>query len=234
MASFINFDDIVNEEKIQHNPDWPYTPDTPFRLMIVGSSGSGKTNALFNLINRIPTIDKIYLYVKDPSESKYKHLIDKREKVGIKHFKDPKAFVEYDSHINNILNNIDEYNIDKDRKILVVFDDMIAEKVLPPQVTELFIRGRKMNVSLAFLTQSYFKVPKDIRLNCTHYYLMKIGNKAELRAIADRHSTDIPYKDFIKIYNKCTSQPYSFMNVDTTLSYDDSLRFRKNFDDCHF
>ena len=72
---------------------------------------------------------------------------------------------------------------------------MIAEKVLPPQVTELFIRGRKMNISLAFLTQSYFKVPKDIRLNCTHYYLMKIGNKAELRAIADRHSTDVPYKD---------------------------------------
>ena len=73
-----------------------------------------------------------------------------------------------------------------------------------------------MNVSLAFLTQSYFKTPKDIRLNCTHYYLMKIGNKAELRAIADRHSTDVPYKDFIKIYNRCTSQPYSFMTVDTT------------------
>ena len=143
MAGFINFDDIVNEEKIQHNQDWPYTPDTPFRLLIVGSSGSGKTNALFNLINRIPTIDKIYLYVKDPSEPKYKHLIDKREKVGIKYFKDPKAFVEYDSDINNILNNIDEYNINKDRKILVVFDDMIAEKVLPQQVTELLLEGEK-------------------------------------------------------------------------------------------
>ena len=76
---------------------------------------------------------------------------------------------------------------------------MIAEKVLPPQVTELFIRGRKMNVSLAFLTQSYFKVHKDIRLNCTHFYLMRIGNRAELRVIANRHSTDVPYKDFIKI-----------------------------------
>ena len=103
-------------------------------------------------------------------------LLIKGEKVGIKHFKDPKAFVEYDIDINNILNNIDGYNIDKDREILVVFDDMISEKVLPPQVTELFIRGRKMNVSLTFLTQSYFKVPKDIRINCTHYYLMKIGN----------------------------------------------------------
>ena len=70
MAGFINFDDMVNEEKTQHNPDWPYTPDMPFRLMIVGSSGSGKTNTLFNLINRIPTIDKIYLYVKDPNEPK--------------------------------------------------------------------------------------------------------------------------------------------------------------------
>ena len=234
MAGFLNFDDIVREEKTQHNKDWPYIPDTPFRVLIIGSSGSGKTNTLLNLINKIPVIDKIYLYIKDPSEPKYKYLINKREKVGTKYFSDPKAFVEYDNDIKNIFEDIDQYNPEKDRRILIVFDDMIAEKVLPPQVTELFIRGRKMNVSLAFLTQSYFKTPKDIRLNCTHYYLMNIGNKAELKAIADRHSTDVPYNDFIKIYNKCTSQPYSFMTVDTTLPYDDRLRFRKNFDDCHY
>ena len=234
MEDLLNFDGVVKEKPIVHNKEWPYIPDTPFRLMIVGGSGSGKTNTLLNLINKISDIDKIYLYIKDPTEPKYQHLIDTRENVGLKYLDDPEAFVEYDSDINNIFEDINNYNPDKSRKILVVFDDMIAEKVLPPQVTELFIRGRKMNISLAFLTQSYFKTPKDIRLNCTHYYLMKIGNKAELRTIADRHSTDVPYKDFIKIYNSCTARPYSFMTVDTTLPYNDRRRFRMNFNDCSY
>ena len=166
----INFDEIVNETKVKHNKDWPYTPDHPFRLLIVGGSGTGKTNTLLNLITRIPDIDKIYLYVKDPYEPKYQYLIDKRQKVGQKYLDDINAFIEYNSDINSIYQDINQYNPDKSRKVLIVFDDMIAEKTLPPQVIELFIRGRKMNISLAFLTQSYFKTPKDIRLNCTHYY----------------------------------------------------------------
>ena len=225
----INFDEIVNETKVKHNKDWPYTPDHPFRLLIVGGSGTGKTNTLLNLITRIPDIDKIYLYVKDPYEPKYQYLIDKRQKVGQKYLDDINAFIEYNSDINSIYQDINQYNPDKSRKVLIVFDDMIAEKTLPPQVIELFIRGRKMNISLAFLTQSYFKTPKDIRLNCTHYYLMKIGNKSEVRAIADRHSTDVNYNDFLDIYNGCIKQPYSFMTIDTTLAADDPLRFRKNF-----
>lgn len=106
---------------------------------------------------------------------------------------------------------------------------MTAEGSLPRQVTELFIRGHKMNISLAFLTQSYFRAPTDIRLNRTHYYFMKIGNKSEVRAIADRHSTDVNYKDFLDIYNRYTKQPYSCMTMDTTLDSDNPLRLRKNF-----
>ena len=153
--------------------------------------------------------------------------------MGTKYLEDPKAFLEHNSDLSTMHQDIDQYNLGKDRKILVVFDDMIAEKVLPLHVTELFIWGWKMNIALAFLTQSYFKVPKDIRINCTHYYLIKIGNRAELRAIADRHSKDILYHDFVELYHQCTSKPHSFMIIDTTLSCDDLRRFRRNFEeDC--
>ena len=87
-----NFDDYTNENKTKHNPKWPYIPDNPYRAVIVGGSGSGKTNTLLNLVNNQPDIDKIYLYAKDPYEAKYQYLINKGEKVGLDHFKDPKAF----------------------------------------------------------------------------------------------------------------------------------------------
>ena len=98
----INFDDYTNENKRKHNPDWPDIPDHPCRILIIGGSGSGKTNALFNLINNQPDIDKIYLYAKDPYEDKYQCLIKKRESIGIKHFNDPKAFIEYSNDMHDV------------------------------------------------------------------------------------------------------------------------------------
>ena len=106
--------------------------------------------------------------------------------------------------------------------------DMINNKKLNPVVTELFIRGRKLNISIVFITQSYFKVPTDVRLNSTYFFIMKIPNKRELQQIALNHSSDIDFKDFIKIYEKFIAEPYSFLVNDTTLSSDDPLRFRKN------
>ena len=91
----INFDDYPNENKTEHNLNWPYIPDYPFRILIIGGSGSGKTNALLNLINKQPDIDKIYLYAKGPYEAKYQFLINKRESSGLKHLNDGKAFFEY-------------------------------------------------------------------------------------------------------------------------------------------
>ena len=114
--------------------------------LIIGGSGSGKTNALLNLIHNQPDIDKIYLYAKDPYEDKHQYLINKRQSAGISHLNDTKAFIEYSNDMHKVYKNIDNYNPDKENKILIVFDDMIADminKKLNSIVTELFIRGRK-------------------------------------------------------------------------------------------
>ena len=106
--------------------------------------------------------------------------------------------------------------------------DMIHNKKLDSTVTGLFIRGRKLNISLVFITQSYFKVPRDVRLNTTHFFILKIPNKRELQQIAINRSSDISTKDFTNIYRKCTVEPYSSLVNDTTLASDNPLRFRKN------
>ena len=161
-----------------NNKNWPYIPDHPYRILITGGSGSGKTNVLLNLIENQPDIDKIYLYAKDSYEAKYQYLINKREGIGINHFNDPKAFIEYSSDMRNVYKNIDDYNPEKENKTLIAFDDMTADmiqnKKLNSIVTDLFIRGRKLNICFVFITQSYFKVPKDVRLNTTHFLSQKI------------------------------------------------------------
>ena len=125
----INFDDYVNENKTEHNKNWPYTPDHPYRILIIGGSGSGKTNALLNLIENQLDIDKIYLYAKDPYEAKYQYLISKRKSVGINYFKDPKVFIEYSNGMHDVFKNINYYSPDKENKILIVFDNMIADMI---------------------------------------------------------------------------------------------------------
>ena len=123
-------------------------------------------------------------------------------------------------------------NPNKKRRILIVFDDLIADimtnKKFQAIIKELFSRCRKLNISLVFITQSYFSVPKDVRLNSTHYLIMKISNKRELENIARSHSADIDYKDFVKIYRECRKDPYSVLTIDTTLRASDLVRFSKN------
>ena len=171
----IDFDDYVNENI------WPYVPDHPYRILITGGSGSGKTNILLILIENQQDIDKIYLYVKDPYEAKYQYLINIDEKVALKRFNDPRDFIEYSNDMCDVYKNIDEYDIDKERKVLIVFDNMIADiiknKKLNSIVKELFIRGWKINISIVFISQSYFKVPKDVRLNTTHFFIAKFEVK---------------------------------------------------------
>ena len=225
----INLDSITNENSKEHNEKWPFIPDHPYRSLIIGGSESGKTNTLLNLIKEQDDIDEIYLYAKDLSEFKYEFLIKKCKDVGIKYCNDPNAFIECLNVMVDVYQNINDYNLRRKRKILIVFDDMFADimsnKKLQAIIKELFIRCRKLNILLAFITQSYFSVPKDVRLN---YLIMKINNKRELQNIATNHSADINYKDFVKIYRECTRKPYSFLTIDTTLPSSDPLRFRKN------
>ena len=187
---------------------------------------------LLNLIKEQDDIDKIYLYAKDLNEPKYWFLNKKRKNTGIKHLNDLKVFIEHLNTMDDISNNIDDYNPTRKRKILFVFDDMIADimtnKKFQAIIKELFIRCRKLNIYFVFITQSYFSVPKKVRLNYTCYFIMKIFNKRELQNIATNHSEDIDYKDFMNIYRQYTSKPYSFLTIGSTLPAKNSLRLRKN------
>ena len=171
--------------------------------MIIGGSGSGKANALLNLKEEQDYVDKIYLYAKDLSEPKYEFWIRKSEDAGIKHLNDPNAFIDCSIIMDDVYEDIDDYNPNREKK-LIVFDDMIAgimtNKKIQAIIKELFIRCRKLNISLVFITQSSFSVPKDARLNSTHYLIMKINSKKELQNLAINHSPDIDYNDFMKIY----------------------------------
>ena len=208
----LNLDNIVSNKKIKENDNWP------FRMLIIGPSGSGKTNTLLHLINNLHSIAKNYLYAKDLHEPKYEYLINKREQAGIKNLNDPHAFIEYSNDMNDVLHDINNYNKNRNKKVLIVFDDMIADieynKNFKRIIKELFDRARKINVSIVFITQSYFRALKDARLNSTHYIIMKIGNKKELKSIAEEKPGNLDYKDFLKMYNYCTEEPYSFITID--------------------
>ena len=169
----INFDAVIKENIKEHNLNWQQIPDYSDRIVIIRVSRSGKTNSLFNLISQQPDTEKKNLYGKDPYEAKYQFLISKQESIGLKHSNDSKVFIEYLNDMNHIYKTIEEYSPNEKRTILTLFDDMTADtlsnKKLNTIVTKLFIRGRKLNISLVFITQSYFAAPKNIRLNSAHY-----------------------------------------------------------------
>ena len=149
---------------------------TPYGVLITWGYDYEETSALLNLINNERDIDKIYLYAKDMYKAKYELVINKRENAGWKYFNDSKAFVEYSNDMYDIYKNIEEYNQNKKGKILIIFDDMIAH----------ILSNKKLNRtnSYVFITQSYFTVPKNVRLNSTHYFVLKIPNERKLQQIA--------------------------------------------------
>ena len=183
----INLGSITNENNKEHNEKCPFFPDHPYRILIIGASGSGKTNALLNLIKEQDDIDKICLCAKDLSERKYEFLIKKRDGVGVKYCNDLNAFIECPNTMDDVYKNIDGYNPNTERKFFIVFDDMIANimtnKKFQAIVKELFIRCRKLNILLVFIPQSYFSVPKNVRLNVTHYLVMKLTTKENYKIL---------------------------------------------------
>ena len=171
----INLDNIINDNNKNHNEKWPNIPDHPYRILIIGVSGSGKTNILLNLINEQRDIDKIYLYAKDLSEPKYEYLIKDCENAGIKHVNDGNAFIEGSNKMDDVYENINDYNPNRRRRTLIVFDDMIKDimtnKKFQEILKELFIRCRRINISLVFITQSYFSVKRrKIKFYALFYY----------------------------------------------------------------
>ena len=224
----LNLDNIVSNKNKNKDNNWP------FRMLIIGPSVSSKTNTLLHLINDLHPIDKIYLYAKDIHQPKYEYLINKREKAGIKNLRDPKAFIEYSDDMDDVLDDINNYNKIRNKKVLIVFDDMIADIEYNKNIKriilkELFYRACKINMSIVFIMQSYLGALKDARLNSTRYILMKIGNKKELESIAEEKSGNLDHKDFFKMYNYCTREPYSFMTIDARPTA--TIPFKKNFDE---
>ena len=152
------------------------------------------------------------MYARDLNEPKYEYLIKKRENVGIKHLNNPNAFIECSNTVDDVYENINDYNSNRKRKILIVFDDMIAD----------------------IMTNRRFQaIIEDVILNSTHFLIMKINSRKELQNIAINHYANIDYKDFMKIYRECTKEPFNFLTIDTTLPASDPLRFRKNLFDSY-
>ena len=172
-------------------------------------------------MNLIKNTSKNHLYIKNTVKSKYQLLINGKEKVGIKN-KKFKTIHYYSQTIDDVYKNLEDNKEiqQKKRKVLIVVDDMIADveanKKLSPIVTELFLIEKKFNISLVFISQSYFKVPKTIRLNATHL-IMKILNKRELQQITSNDLSDIDFKNFMKLFKDYTKEPYSFSVNDTTM-----------------
>ena len=138
--------------------------------------------------------------------------------------------MEYSNDMYDVLENINNYNKNRDKKVLIIFDDMIADIMRSEKFKAIVIIScRKLNISIVFITQSYFRTPKGARLNSIHYILMKISNKKELKRIAEENSGQLDFKDFLKMYNYCTNEPYSFMMVDTRPTALGT--FKKNFDE---
>ena len=181
MQKMINFDDVTKENIKKHNRNWQQIPYHPYPVLKIEGSGYGNKNSLFDLSSQQPDINKNVLYAKDTFETKYKFLINKRESTDLKHLNDFKVFIEYSNRIDDIYKNTEEYNLDKKRKMIIFFDYMIAailrNKEVNAIVTKLFIRGRKLNVSLFLIMQCYLVVPKNLIINSTHYFIMKISNE---------------------------------------------------------
>ena len=156
----INFDDYAYENKTEHNLKWLYVPDHPYRILIIGGSRSGKTNALLNLINNHSDIDEIYLYAKDPYETKYQFSVSKIESRGLKHFNDPEAFIEYSNDMEDVYKNTEEYNTDKKRKIFTVFADMIVDMINNKKLTKKPVYQRQKTKHFFFYYTIIFEGSK--------------------------------------------------------------------------
>jgi len=223
----INLDKLFPKKKKKKVNE--LAPDQPFRMLMVGSSGSGKTNVLIDLILRYLVYDKLYVYTKHLHQSKYKIL----QKI-IK-------FVEEDELLkdvgdfpiavfaDDIKNVVPLEKMDEKKDNVIIFDDFITEKN-QKQMIDMFVRGRHKNASVIYLTQSYFSTPKDIRINCNQFLLFGSANNRDINLVLSDHCSDMDKEEFRRLYNEATSEQYSFFYIDKDAP-NKTLKFRKKFDD---
>lgn len=223
------YDDEMPKTKqyIQLNP---LMPNNNFRMMIIGGSGCGKTTLLTNLLMKYIHFDKLYVYAKTIGDPRDKYIL-------IENFiKDCEAKVEDKSAVsinigefsNDLSDLVQIDDLDQNKQNLIVFDDVVLEKD-QGLIKEHMIRGRKKNCSYVYLTQSYYQVPKLIRLQMSHFIIFNIDNKRELQEIAKVHATRLDHHKFLKLYQECVNEEYNFMYIDT-FAKDLCMYLRSGFD----
>jgi len=203
-------------------------PQWPFRLLICGQTGCGKTNLLLNLLLNYLYYNKLYVYAKDLSESSYMYLQEFFDDVHKKIEEDYNMTESIATFSSNKADIVDVDDLDKEYQNLIIFDDFVTEKD-QDSIIELFTRGRKKNASVIYLTQSYYSTPKDIRLQCNYFMFFNIGSKREVIEIEKDHAIGLTNEEFVRLFDFTTEDPYSFMMIDLK---DHIKRFRKNLDIC--
>ena len=220
--SILNFDNFSVEKIKQrkYRNKNALFPQHIFRMLITGNSGCGKTNCAMDFILRKVIFDKIYIYSKHLEQHKYKQLIAFFRKIEEKTGED---IVFTGTTIDEIV-PIEE--LDEEEQNLIIFDDFLTEKD-QTDITNLFIRGRHKNASIIYLSQSYFRTPRDIRLNCNYYVFFEIPNRREVSMLYGELGLDLEKENFVDIYRKATKDPFSFLFIDRKTLLP-QLRYRKN------
>jgi len=224
----LNFDQFV--EKKEYINKNPLVPQHPFRLLVIGPSGSGKSNLVTNLIVKDLHFDQLYIFARDLSEDKYEYLkaffADLESKLKQKLNRKDITLAHFHSDLKNIP-DIDKFDVNK--QTLMVFDDLVLEKD-QEKIKEIFLRGRKKNISTIYISQSFFKVPKMIRLNSNYVILFDVGSKREMQAIASTFAYRISFPLFQRLYKFIIQQPFGYMVIDCTNSKDLTKHIRNGFD----
>lgn len=226
--SFRNYYELLPEKfksKIDSYKSYPRVKiNTPFRMLIVGTSGSKKTNAFMNILTQINNFTRVFIYAKEINEPLYANLIDIYTKLGERW---GRTIITYSNNIRDVP-NVDEF--DKNEKNLVIFDDLVNEnaKTLKP-VSEIFTRGRKRNISSVFISQTYFGTPMIIRQNVNYVMLKKITGKADLSRILKQQGMDADINLVLKMYKFVQEQDSNNIFLIDGLTTDERLKFRMNF-----
>ena len=228
----INFDNLAKPFNPQnHNSGHFLMPRVPYRLIIVGGSGCGKSNLLFNMLTQWLSYQTLWVFAKDIEEDKYKLLPEFIEEVNAKRLKkDPDAELVELNMSDDIDDIPDPSTIDATRQHLFVFDDMITEKH-QEGISDIFIRGRKRNISTIYLSHNYSETPRNIRKNAKYLVLFALDNDREVKTmIAKSHGSRLPTDEFMKLYHHCTDNKHGYLVIDNETDDVDCGGFRCGWD----